>query len=196
MPNLYIIAGPNGAGKTTFARKFLPLYANCEEFVNADLIAAGLSPFAPESVAIQAGRLMLERVRSLAARRVDFAFETTLSGKTYVRLLRELKAEGYQTHLAFLWLRNVELSVARVARRVQQGGHHIPEDVIRRRFNLGLRNLFQSYRPVLDRWWLYLNTGEEPQLIVEEHFGEFRIIEASLYQEVLKVVEGNEDVIN
>lgn len=184
MPNLYIIAGPNGAGKTTFAREFLLPFVDCYEFVNADMIAAGLSPFAPETVALQAGRLMLERIQKLSEQRVDFAFETTLSGKTYVRFIREVKDRGYEVHLVFLWLSDVEFSARRVAHRVKQGGHNIPDEVIRRRFGLGIRNLFQIYRPLLDSWKLYDNTKRNPQLIAEEIYGTLQVADPDLYQKL------------
>jgi predicted ABC-type ATPase len=145
-PNLYIIAGPNGAGKTTFARKFLPQYAECLEFVNADLIAGGLSPFAPERAAILGGRLMLEQIHSLAERGLDFGFETTLSGKTYVKLLRDMKKRGYLIHILFLWIINVELALERIQLRVRNGGHHIPETIVRRRFSRSLSNFFRFYQ--------------------------------------------------
>jgi predicted ABC-type ATPase len=145
-PNLYIIAGPNGAGKTTLARKFLPQYAECLEFVNADLIAGGLSPFAPERAAILGGRLMLEQIHSLAERGLDFGFETTLSGKTYVKLLRDMKKRGYLIHILFLWITNVELALERIELRVRNGGHHIPETIVRRRFSRSLSNFFRFYQ--------------------------------------------------
>src|SRR3954452_1144166 len=126
-PTVYILAGPNGAGKSTFARLFLPEYADCKEFVNADLIAAGLSPFNPESLAIEAGRLMLDRIKTLARSRVDFGFETTLAGRGLVPLLNRLRGEGYRLNLLFLWLPNPDLAVARVRERVRTGGHSIPE---------------------------------------------------------------------
>jgi predicted ABC-type ATPase len=140
--SLYIVAGPNGAGKTTFAREFLPNYVECLEFVNADLIASGLSPFSPERAAMRAGRLMLERIHFLADRATDFGFETTLSGKSYVRLLKDLKSRGYRIYLYFLWVDNVDIALERVAERVQRGGHNVPENIVRRRFNRGLPNLF------------------------------------------------------
>ena len=130
-PSLYIVAGPNGSGKTTFAREFLPDYVRCKEFINADLIAGGLSPFSPEAAAMRAGRLLLEQIKLLASRRSDFGFETTLSGVTYVSLLRRLKAQGYQIHLFFLWIPTVEVALARIADRVRRGGHDIPEKVVR-----------------------------------------------------------------
>lgn len=154
-PSIYVIAGPNGAGKTTFATKFLPDFVRCREFLNADLIAAGLSPFAPETQNLRAGRLLLERIRELASARRDFGFETTLSGRTYRRLLERLKSEGYSVNLFFLWLPSVDLAVNRVANRVRQGGHNIPEPEIRRRYQAGLQNLSNLYFPVCDNWWLY-----------------------------------------
>jgi predicted ABC-type ATPase len=164
-PNVYVVAGPNGAGKSTFARLFLPDYADCKEFVNADLIAAGLSPFNPESLAIQAGRLMLARIETLAEARVDFGFETTLAGKSYVSLLRRLKDRGYRIHVFFLWLPSPEMAVARVRERVRSGGHSVPEEVIRRRFVKGLANLFQIYAPVVDAWLIFDNSAGSPRLL-------------------------------
>ena len=164
-PNVYIVAGPNGAGKSTFARLFLPEYADCREFVNADLIAAGLSPFNPEGRAIQAGRLMLERVEALAGTRVDFGFETTLAGRGYSSLLKRLKDSGYRIHVFFLWLPSVEMALARVRDRVLAGGHSVPEEVVRRRFSRGLTNLFKLYAPLLDTWLVFENAEELPNLI-------------------------------
>lgn len=165
IPNVYIVAGPNGAGKSTFARLFLPEYADCREFVNADLIAAGLSPFHPEGLAIQAGRLMLERVETLARRRVDFGFETTLAGRGYTSLLKRLKDSGYRIHVFFLWLPSVEMALARVRDRVLAGGHSVPEEVVRRRFSRGLANLFKLYAPLLDSWLVFDNAGEQPRIV-------------------------------
>jgi len=164
-PNVYIVAGPNGAGKSTFARLFLPEYADCREFVNADLIAAGLSPFNPEGRAIQAGRLMLERVEALASTGVDFGFETTLAGRGYISLLRRLKDSGYRIHVFFLWLPSVEMALARVRERVLAGGHSVPEEVVRRRFSRGLTNLFKLYVPLLDTWLVFENAEELPNLV-------------------------------
>jgi predicted ABC-type ATPase len=162
---IIIIAGPNGAGKTTFARSFLPEEAQCPRFINADLIAAGLSPFAPEAAAIKAGRLMLEEIAECARRGESFAFETTLSGLAYLAHIREWRAQGYSVSLFFLALPDAEVAVARVAERVRQGGHHIPEDVIRRRFAAGLRNFEQAYKPRVDAWAKYDNVGESPVLL-------------------------------
>jgi len=162
-PNLYVVAGPNGAGKSTFARLFLPEYADCREFVNADLIAAGLSPFNPESLAIQAGRLMLERIEALAEMRIDFGFETTLAGKSWLPVLQRLRAQGYRLHIFFLWIPEPDLALRRIEERVRAGGHSIPEEVVRRRFARGLRNFFQIYAPVVDAWLLLDNSKRPPE---------------------------------
>ncbi|HEY4082841.1 MAG TPA: zeta toxin family protein [Burkholderiaceae bacterium] len=162
---IIIIAGPNGAGKTTFARAFLPQEAQCPRFINADLIAAGLSPFAPETAAIKAGRLMLQEIEVCVTRHESFAYETTLSGLGYLRHIEAWRRAGYHVSLFFLSLPSADFAVARVAERVRQGGHNIPEDVIRRRFAAGRRNFDVRYRPAVDAWALYDNAGEEPQLI-------------------------------
>lgn len=162
---ILIIAGPNGAGKTTFARSFLPEEAQCPRFINADLIAAGLSPFAPEAAAIKAGRLMLKEIEESTRRGESFAFETTLSGLAYVRHIEHWKRLGYHVSLFFLALPSADLAVARVAERVRQGGHDIPEGVIRRRFDAGRRNFEQRYRAIVDAWALYDNAGAEPIMI-------------------------------
>lgn len=157
--NLYIIAGCNGAGKTTASFTVLPEMLNCREFVNADEIAAGLSPFNPEGVAIQAGRLMIERIISLLKEGETFAFETTLSTRSYVKLIQQAKRRGYFVTLLFFSLSTPEQAVRRVAKRVSLGGHDIPTDVIYRRYDAGLRNLFQLYMPVCDYWALYDNSN-------------------------------------
>ena len=163
-PKIIIIAGLNGAGKTTFAQEFLPQEAGCPVFVNADLIAAGLSPFAPERAAIQAGRLTLQAIAQHVARRESFAFETTLSGKTYARQIPQWRQLGYHVELFFLSLPSAETAVQRVAERVRQGGHDIPEATIRRRFDAGKRMFFDVYQPLVDQWVLYDNAGDEPIL--------------------------------
>lgn len=178
MPNLFIIAGPNGAGKTTYVKRFLPQEMQCREFVNADLIAAGLSPFAPDKAAYEAGRIMLNRLRELAARRENFSFETTLSGRAYAPLLRDLRAAGYRIQLDFLWIPHLGITNQRVRQRVAKGGHNIPEEVQLRRFHLGVRNLAELYRPLIDFWRLYDNTGENPHLVAEEEDGLLRIVDA------------------
>jgi predicted ABC-type ATPase len=162
---IIIIAGPNGAGKTTFARTFLPQEAQCPRFINADLIAAGLAPFAPQTAAIRAGRLMLEEIASCVTRGESFAFETTLSGVGYLAHIKAWRAAGYHVSLFFLSLPNAEVAIARVAERVRQGGHDIPEAVIRRRFVSGLRNFEQSYKSAVDAWTRYDNVGSSPVLL-------------------------------
>jgi len=157
MKNLYIIAGCNGAGKTTASYTVLPEMLGCREFVNADEIARGLSPFNPEGVAIQAGRLMIERVLQLMKDGHDFAFETTLATRSYIKLIRKAQSVGYFVTLLFFSLPTPEQAVQRVARRVSQGGHNIPQDVIYRRYEAGLKNFFQLYIPVVDFWSLYDN---------------------------------------
>jgi predicted ABC-type ATPase len=163
---IVIIAGPNGAGKTTFAREFLPNEANCPIFVNADLIAAGLSPFAPDSAAFKAGRLMLEEIASHVKRGESFAFETTLAGLTYTQMIPVWRSSGYKVELAFLSLPDVEMAIKRVAIRVKQGGHNVPEEVIRRRFVHGLTN-FERYKLLVDSWQLYDNS-EIPTILIAE----------------------------
>lgn len=164
-PRIIMIAGPNGAGKTTFAREFLPQEAGCPVFVNADLIAAGLSPFAPDRVAIQAARLTLAAIDQHVAARESFAFETTLSGRSYARQIPVWKALGYRVELFFLSLPSADMAVRRVAERVRQGGHNIPEATIRRRFEAGQRLLAEVYQPLVDQWVLYDNSGEEPKIV-------------------------------
>lgn len=160
-----IIAGPNGAGKTTFAREFLPNEADCPVFVNADLIAAGLAPFAPETAALAAGRVMLQQLTRHFAARESFAFETTLSGRGYLRLIDRWQAAGYRVKLIFLQLGSPEEAMARVAQRVRQGGHDIPEAVLRRRFAAGRDNFHHLYARKVDAWVLYDNSGSEPVLL-------------------------------
>lgn len=164
MKKIIIIAGPNGAGKTTFAREFLPNEAGCPQFINADLIAAGLSPFAPEVAAVKAARIMLESMNDLERRDESFAFETTLSGLAYARRVRLWREAGYHVTLFFLSLPNPQMAIDRVAERVRQGGHDVPGDVICRRFAAGLRNFDRVYRDAVDAWAIYDNAGDEPVL--------------------------------
>lgn len=162
---IVMIAGPNGAGKTTFAREFLPNEAHCPIFINADLIAAGLSPFAPELAAIQAGRLMLKAIAEQVAKSSSFALETTLSGKRYAHVIPRWQSAGYQVKLIFLELPDAETAIARVASRVAQGGHFVPSDTIRRRFQTGRDNFHAVYKTLVDVWLHFDNSGDEPRLI-------------------------------
>ena len=166
-PNLYIIAGPNGAGKTTAAYNLLPDVLHCPNFVNADEIARGLSPFAPETVSFQAGRIMLQRIDELLPQKVDFAIETTLSTRSYVQLVRRAQALGYKVHLIFFFLENEEQAIARVAQRVKNGGHGIPEEDIRRRFTRGIFNLINLYMPICEVVYV-LNNNYVPAILVAQ----------------------------
>jgi predicted ABC-type ATPase len=162
-----IIAGPNGAGKTTFAREFLPAEAGLPLFVNADLIAAGFSPFDPELAAIRAGRLMLQEIDAHAAAGRSFAFETTLAGLSYVRRIDRWREDGYVVELIFLALPSADEAIRRVAERVKHGGHHVTDDVIRRRFNAGMRHFLEMYRHRVDYWMWLDNSGFAPVLVDE-----------------------------
>lgn len=163
--NLYIISGCNGAGKTTASYTVLPEILDCNEFVNADEIARGLSPFNPESVAIEAGRLMLQRIETLLEKNVSFSIETTLATKSYINLIHRAQAQGYCVKLLFFWLNSPELAILRVAERVAKGGHNIPEDIIRRRYVAGIRNLFRLFMNEVDYWDIYDNSFHPRQLI-------------------------------
>ena len=162
---IIIIAGPNGAGKTTFAREYLLKEANCPDFINVDLIAAGLSPFDPDRAAIQAGRIMLSEIERRVRKGDSFAFETTLSGRIYARLIPQWRRQGYRVKLIFLNLPNSDVALRRVATRVAQGGHDVPGSVVRRRFDAGLRNFTEIYMDLVDEWEWYDNSGSAPQLI-------------------------------
>jgi predicted ABC-type ATPase len=167
MPNLYIIAGCNGAGKTTASYSILPDILNCREFVNADNIASGLSPFNPESVALHAGRTMLNRISELMKAEEDFALETTLSTRSYVSLIARAHSMNYKVTLLFFWLSSPNVAITRVARRVMKGGHHIPSDVIERRYYRGIRNLHNLYMPICDEWVLVDNMDLVPDVIAK-----------------------------
>ena len=164
---IVIIAGPNGAGKTTFAREFLPNEAGCPVFVNADLIAAGIAPFQPENASFRAGRLMLEEIAHHVTEGRSFAFETTLSGVTYAPMIDRWRADGYRVKLIFLSLASPEEAIARVVMRVRQGGHDIPVETIRRRFEAGLIHFHDIYKSRVDFWQLIDNGGTTPLLLEE-----------------------------
>ena len=164
-PRCIIIAGPNGAGKTTFAREFLPKDAGVVHFVNADLLAAGLSPLKPEIAALYAGRLFLGELDRLAKARQDFAFESTLSGLTYLSRLKRWKAAGYRIEIIFLRLASVQLALRRITARVKQGGHHVPRADVLRRFVRGWNNFETAYKPLADAWTVYDNSGDTLRLL-------------------------------
>ena len=166
-PSVVILAGPNGAGKSTTAPALLHGALSVDEFVNADVIASGLSAFAPESAAIAAGRVMLARVHELAEQRVTFAFETTLASRTFAPWLRDLRISGYEIQLLFLWLPSAEFAIDRVADRVRAGGHDVPAATVGRRYRAGLRNFFSLYEPLASAWKLYDSSGLKPALIAE-----------------------------
>jgi predicted ABC-type ATPase len=169
MANLYIIAGCNGAGKTTASYSVLPDMLHCNEFVNADEIARGLSPFQPEKVAIQAGRIMLGRIKDLLNHHVDFAFETTLASRSYMNFIHEAQSKGYFVTLVYFWLNSPELAIERVKTRVVSGGHNIPTDTIQRRYRAGLENLLKLYLP-LSNYWMIIDNSEPPFKIIAEGF--------------------------
>jgi len=164
---LYILAGCNGAGKTTASQTILPEIWQCKEFVNADAIACGLSPFDPESVAFQAGRLMLQRIDELMAEGVSFSIETTLATRSYVDLVNKAQTQGYWVNLLFFWINSPEMAIQRVAKRVAEGGHNIPEDVIRRRYDRGIKNFFELFKDQVDFWTLVDNT-KNPRVVVAD----------------------------
>jgi predicted ABC-type ATPase len=167
MKRVIIIAGANGAGKTTFAREFLPHEAACPNFINADLIAAGLAPFDPAALAVQAARLMLLEIRRYLARGDSFAFETTLSGRSYAQQIPDWQAAGYRVELIYLKLRSIRLALARVRARVSQGGHAVAAAIVRRRFKSSWQNFEQLYRPLVDHWELYDNSSTTPVLLAQ-----------------------------
>lgn len=167
-PTLYIIAGCNGAGKTTASYSVLPSLLKCKEFVNADEIAKGLSPFNPESMAIAAGKLMLQRIDYLLERKDTFAIETTLATRSYVSLVRRAHEAGYQVVLLFFWLSSPEMAIERVAKRVREGGHNIPTETIVRRYWLGLQNFFNLFTPIVDSWMFFDNVDNTVLLANEE----------------------------
>ena len=189
-PNLYIIAGPNGAGKTTASFNLLPNILHCPNFVNADEIARGLSPFAPETVAFQAGRIMLARIEELLPQKVDFAIETTLATRSYVQLVHRAQALGYKVHLIFFCLENEEQAIARVAQRVSNGGHNIPEADIRRRFKRGIYNLLNLYMPICDSALVYNNIKSPAQIIAKKKnpIENIEIIEREMWNKLLEKI--------
>ncbi|MEN2434276.1 zeta toxin family protein [Weeksellaceae bacterium A-14] len=183
--NLYIIAGCNGAGKTTASFTILPEILECKEFVNADEIAKGLSPFQPEKVPFEAGRIMLNRIEELFEQNENFAFETTLATKTYKQKILQAQKNGYNTTLLFFWLKNTDLAKERVRIRVQEGGHNIPEDVIERRYLNGITNLFEIYLPIMDQVLIFDNSEGKHDLIAEKNLeDEINILNQEKFNEL------------
>jgi predicted ABC-type ATPase len=185
-PNCYIIAGSNGAGKTTFATRFLPKYAECVNFINPDLIARGLSPFNPDKALARAGRLVLESIAGASKSYVDFAFETTLSGRSYVRVIRNLRTVGYRIHMFYLWIPGPELALLRIRERVRKGGHNVPVADVRRRFGRTLDNLLHLYRPLVDTLRVFDNSTREPHLVFEDEDGQTTVYDVSVYQRMTR----------
>lgn len=186
MSQLYIIAGPNGAGKTTASFTLLPEILQCREFVNADEIARGLSPFQPEKAGLLAGRLMLEKIEQLITSKEDFAFETTLATRSYTQYVKKAIANGYNVSLVFFWLNSPDLAAKRVAIRVREGGHNIPAEVISRRYENGLKNFFNLYRSLVDDWMMVDNSNSPYRIIAEGSRQEERIINQETW---IKLVE-------
>ena len=180
--NLYIIAGPNGSGKTTFATKFLPKYAKCPYFINADLIAKGISPFAPEIVPIKAGKILLHEIKELVSKKKSFGFETTLSGITYLSFFKIAKKKGYKIHIFFLWIPSAGLALERIKERVAKGGHHIPAHDVRRRFTRSIHNFFAVYSPLVDSWSLFDNSNIKPHLIAKKEHGKVVVYDEATFK--------------
>jgi predicted ABC-type ATPase len=187
-PNCYIVAGSNGAGKTTFATKFLPRYAECVNFINPDLIARGLSPFDPNAVMLHAGRIVLERIRESMQGDVDFAFETTLSGRAYASLIKELRRTGYHVHMFYIWVPSPDLALMRIRDRVTKGGHDVPARDVRRRFTRTRTNLLTIYRPLLDTLHFFDNSRAELHLIFKDEARRTTVFDAQAYEELLSKV--------
>lgn len=183
---VYVIAGSNGAGKTTFAREFLPHYVHCPRFINPDLIAAGLSPFDPQTAMLEAGRLVLREIDKALKAGYSFGFETTLSGRTYLHVLRRARAAGYALHIFYLWIPSPELGLARIRDRIESGGHHVPEPDVRRRYARTLPNLFRLYRPLADTLHCYDNSGEDPKLIFKDESGFTTVYEQDILNRMTK----------
>jgi len=186
MPNMIILAGPNGAGKTTAAPALLQNALQVNDFVNADVIAQGLCGFQPEKEAIRAGRIMLKCIHNLADKKIDFAFETTLASRSFAHWMSGLKEHGYQFHLVFLWLKDVELAISRVRERIRLGGHSVPEETIRRRYTSGIKNFFNLYQPLLDYWKFYDNSNINHLSLIASGTKDEKIVENKIIWQQLK----------
>lgn len=181
MKKLFVVAGCNGAGKTTASYTILPEILDCKEFVNADEIARGLSPFQPEKTGIEAGRLMLKRIKTLIGAGEEFAFETTLATKTHANLIKKAREKGYRVTCLFFWLRSPELAISRVQHRVEEGGHNIPTEVVKRRYTNGLKHFFSLYLPIFDNWLFVNNSGEDYEIIAEGSIESTKIYNKELW---------------
>lgn len=182
----YVFAGPNGAGKTTFALRYLPEMTGCRNFVNADLIADGLSPLNPAGVQLEAGKILLREIEANVAAGTDFAFETTLSGRMYVRLLKELRSKGWKVVLFYLWIPDAEFSRLRVQQRVAAGGHDIPDEAIIRRYRRTVSNFLTVFAPLCDKVFCYDNSGFKPRLVCEQRNGELAVFDQDRYDMILR----------
>ena len=185
-PTCHVIAGPNGSGKTTFATDFLPLYADCQNFVNPDLLAKAFSPFNPDTAHLKAAKMTLEIIDEHIAAKRDFAFETTLSGRSYAAKLKQIKDAGFIVSMFYLWVPSSELTIQRIKERVSQGGHDVPIQDVLRRFDRTLSNLFMLYRPLLDSLLFFDNSDKPPRLVFEDIGGVISIMDATLYNRLTK----------
>jgi predicted ABC-type ATPase len=189
-PVCFIIAGPNGAGKTTFALRYLLEIAGCRNFVNADLIAYGISPFDSLSAQYEAGRIFLNEIYANIKKRVDFAFETTLAGRSHINLLKKLREDGWQIVLFFLWIPDAAFSKSRIRERVEHGGHNIPDDAIYRRFPRIMHNLIKIYTPLCDKVVFYDNSGPNPVRFFEQDKNGQEILNKNIYERILRCANG------
>jgi predicted ABC-type ATPase len=191
MPTLYIIAGCNGAGKTTASYTILPEMLNCKEFVNADSIALGISPFQPDKVAFEAGRVMLQRIDQLINDKVNFAFETTLSTKSYKETIKKARQKGYKIMLLYFWIDSPKLAIDRIKKRVEKGGHHIPDTIVKRRYKRGLENLFSIFIPLCDYWLIIDNRQLQPFNVADGNYKvEKSIYNAEIWQRIQSSAHG------
>jgi len=191
MPTLYIIAGCNGAGKTTASYTILPEMLNCKEFVNADSIALGISPFQPDKAAFEAGRVMLQRIDQLINDKVNFAFETTLSTKSYKETIKKARQKGYKIMLLYFWIDSPKLAIDRIKKRVEKGGHHIPDNIVKRRYKRGLENLFSIFIPLCDYWLIIDNRQLQPFNVADGNYKvEKSIYNAEIWQRIQSSAHG------